>query len=130
MSASTGYRHAYIPACSSFRGSLPCPTHPLCQRPHHRNAHPENRAEGACKRRLPTVIVIGGQRHRPRGSRNGRRQSLYGVRPASIHAEERTVLPAKQDIDADLEDTLCLLDIDWKPEGVSEAGYWSADEVI
>jgi len=40
------------------------------------------------------------------------------------------MLPAKQKIDADLEDVLGFLDVDWKPEGVSEAGYWSADEII
>ena len=86
---------------------------------------------GACKQKAPTVIVIGGQSAPPaKGSRNGRRQSLYGALLASIHAEERTVLPAKQDIDADLEDALGFLDIDWKREGVSEAGYRSADEVI
>src|SRR6516162_10144035 len=39
------------------------------------------------------------------------------------------MLPAKQKIDADLEDVLGFLDVDWKPE-VSEAGCWSADEII
>ena len=105
---------------------------PGARRPDHTIATLTRRTTGsACKSRLPSVIVIGGQ-SAPAAKRIEKwpAAGLVWRAPASIHAEDRTVLPAKQDIDADLEDALGLLDIDWKPERVSEAGYWSADEVI
>ena len=86
---------------------------------------------GACKQKAPTVIVIGGQSAPPaKRIEKWPAAELVWRSAALIQSEDRTVLPAKQDIDADLEDAFGLLDIDWKPEGASEAGYGSADEVI
>src|SRR5262249_42764239 len=45
-----------------------------------------------------------------------------------IPADQRPHPPQK--IEADLEDILGFLDVDWKPKGASKAGYWSADEVV
>src|SRR5712672_478835 len=47
-----------------------------------------------------------------------------------IPADERSRPRAPQKIEADLEDVLGFLDVDWKPKGASKAGYWSADEVV
>ena len=86
---------------------------------------------GACKQKAPDRDRDGG----PVSATGQEDREMAGGSAvwrsaASIQAEDRAVLPAKQDIDTDLEDAFGLLDIDWKPEGVSEAGYWSADEVI